>query len=208
MASRHAGDGVAQPRESARARILDTAYELFSRHGIRAVGIDRIIAEAHIAKATLYRHFASKEELVIAFLDMRERRWTHEWLETRTQQLAPRPEDRMLSVFDAFDEWFHRSDYEGCSFINTLLEVDESGNPIHREAVRHLGVLRETVQRFAEQAGAQNPQEMSYQMQILMMGAIVSASRGDLEAARRARVFAELLLRAQPDARGSFIRPI
>jgi AcrR family transcriptional regulator len=194
MASRHAGEGVAQPRKDARARILDTAYELFSRHGIRAVGIDRIIAEAHIAKATLYRHFPSKEDLVIAFLDMRERRWTHEWLEARTEALAPRPQERVLFVFDALDEWFHRPYYEGCSFINTLLEVDESDNPIHREAVRHLGVVRETLQRYAEQAGAQNPEEMSYQMQILMMGAIVSAARGDLEAARRARVFAELLL--------------
>jgi AcrR family transcriptional regulator len=194
MASRHAGEGVAQPRETARARILDTAYELFSKHGIRAVGIDRIIAEAQIAKATLYRHFPSKEDLVIAFLDMRERRWTHEWLEARTELLAPRPQERVLFVFDALDEWFHRSDYEGCSFINTLLEVDESENPIHREAVRHLSVVRETLERYAEQAGAQNPEEMSYQLQILMMGAIVSAARGDLEAGRRARVFAELLL--------------
>jgi AcrR family transcriptional regulator len=194
MASRHAGEGVTQPSEDARARILGSAYELFSRHGIRAVGIDRIIAEAHVAKATLYRHFPSKQALVIAFLDMRERRWTHEWLEARTELLAPRPQDRVLAVFDALDEWFHRSDYEGCSFINTLLEVDESDNPIHRAAVRHLGVLRETLQRYAEQAGARNPQEMGYRMQILLMGAIVSAARGDLEAARRARAFAELLL--------------
>jgi AcrR family transcriptional regulator len=185
---------MTQPSEDARARILGSAYELFSRHGIRAVGIDRIIAEAHVAKATLYRHFPSKQALVIAFLDMRERRWTHEWLEARTELLAPRPQDRVLAVFDALDEWFHRSDYEGCSFINTLLEVDESDNPIHRAAVRHLGVLRETLQRYAEQAGARNPQEMSYRMQILLMGAIVSAARGDLEAARRARAFAELLL--------------
>jgi AcrR family transcriptional regulator len=194
MASRDAGKGVAQPRESARTRILETAYELFSRHGIRAIGIDRIIAEAQIAKATLYRHFPSKEDLVIAFLDLRERRWTHEWLEAETERLAPRPEERVLFVFDALDKWFHRSDYEGCSFINTLLEIAEADNPIHRAAIRHLGVVRETLQRYGEQAGARNPEEIGYQMQILMMGAIVSARRGDLEAGRRARVFAELLL--------------
>jgi AcrR family transcriptional regulator len=194
MASRHAGKGLAQPRENARARILDTAYELFSRHGIRAVGIDRIIAEAQIAKATLYRHFPSKEDLVIAFLDMREQRWTHEWLETETERLAPRPQERVLFVFDALDEWFHRSDYEGCSFINTLLEIAEADNPIHREAVRHLGVVRQILQRYGAQAGARNPEETGYQMQILMMGAIVSARAGDLEAGRRARVFAALLL--------------
>jgi AcrR family transcriptional regulator len=193
MASRHAGGGAAHG-EDARSRILNTADELFSRHGIRAVGIDRIIAEADVAKATLYRHFPSKEELVIAFLEMRERRWTHEWLEARTEQLAPRPEDRALFVFDALDEWFHRSDYEGCAFMNALLEINESDNPIHREAVRQLGLIRELLKRYAEQAGAQDPVQVSYQMQILMMGAIVSAARGDLEAGRRARVVAELLL--------------
>jgi hypothetical protein len=72
-------------------------------------------------------------------------------------------------------------------------QVDERDNPIHREAVRHLGVVRETLERWAEQAGAHNPVEMSYQLQILMMGAIVSATSGELEAARRARVFAQLL---------------
>jgi AcrR family transcriptional regulator len=194
MTSRQAGEGASQPRKGARARILETAYDLFSHNGIRAVGIDRIIAEASIAKATLYRHFPSKEDLVIAFLDLREQRWTHEWLEAETERLAPRPQERVLFVYDALDEWFHRADFEGCSFINTLLEISDTDSPIHQAAARHLGVIRQSLQRYAGQAGAHDPEEMGYQLQILMMGAIVSAGSGDLGAGRRARSFAELLL--------------
>jgi AcrR family transcriptional regulator len=195
MASRD-GEGLAGPGGGARGRILDTAYELFSRNGIRAVGIDRIIAEAGIAKATLYRHFPSKEQLVLAFLDLRERRWTHEWLEAESERRAATRQERVLVVFDVLDEWFHRADYEGCSFINTLLEISDLDSPIHQDAVRRLSVVREILERYATEAGTRNPCEMGYQLQILMMGAIVSAGQGDLVAARRARELVVLLLTA------------
>ncbi|HEV7585240.1 MAG TPA: TetR/AcrR family transcriptional regulator [Solirubrobacteraceae bacterium] len=194
MTSRDAGEAGVGQRDSARARILETAYDLFSHNGIGAVGIDRIIAEAGIAKATLYRHFPSKEELVLAFLELREQRWTHEWLEAESGRMAHSPKERLLSVFDALDEWFHRTDFEGCSFIKTLLEVDEPDSPVHRAAARHLGEVRHKLQLYAAEAGAREPEEMGYQLQVLMMGAIVSAGRGDLEAASRARVFVERLL--------------
>ena len=76
----------------ARDRIVDTAYDLFSRHGIRAVGVDRIVAESGVAKMSLYRHFPSKDDLVLAFLQERERRWTNEWL--RAEVGAPRRDRR------------------------------------------------------------------------------------------------------------------
>jgi AcrR family transcriptional regulator len=91
---------------SARDRILQTAYHLFSRHGIRAVEIDTIVAESHVAKMTLYRYFPSKEDLVLAFLDLRRQRWTHEWLEAGIERRAATPRERLLSVFDLLDEWF------------------------------------------------------------------------------------------------------
>jgi hypothetical protein len=108
-------------------------------------------------------------------------------------------------VFDALDAWFHSADFEGCSFIKTLLEVSEPDSPVHRAAARHLGEVRKKLQLYAEQAGAREPEEMGYQVQVLMMGAIVSAGRGDLEAAVRARGFVELLL---DDSRESAVRPI
>lgn len=181
----------------ARERILDAAYELFSRHGINTVGIDRVIAEADVAKATLYHHFPSKQALVIAFLELRAQRWTHEWLEAEAERRVG-PEHRALAVFDALDEWFHRPDYEGCSFINTLLEINDRDSLVYKEAVRHLGVVRGILEGFVEQAGARNPHETAYQLQILVMGAIVSASRGDVSAAQRARSLgAELLARSR-----------
>jgi AcrR family transcriptional regulator len=182
------------PRKGARTRILDAAYELFSRRGINAVGIDQIIAEAPVAKATLYHHFASKEDLVCAFLELRERRWTVEWLQAEIESRAHSGRSRALVAFDALDEWFHRPDFEGCSFINTLLEISDSSNPIHQAAVRHLAVIQTMLEGYVEEAGVANPREASWQLQVLMMGAIVSAGRGDEMAARHARSLAELML--------------
>lgn len=181
-------------RRGARTRILDAAYELFSRRGINAVGIDQIIAEAPVAKATLYHHFASKEDLVCAFLELRERRWTVEWLQAEIESRAESGRSRALVTFDALDEWFQRPDFEGCSFINTLLEISDSNSPIHRAAVRHLAAIQTMLEGYVEEAGVANPREMSWQLQVLMMGAIVSAGRGDDKAARHARSLAELML--------------
>src|ERR687895_1242404 len=106
-----------------RERVLDTAYELFSRRGIRAVGIDEVVVRAGVAKATLYRHFPSKDDLVLAFLERREERWTRDWVEAEARRRGETPEEQLLAIFDAFDEWFRRDDFEGCSFVNVLLEV-------------------------------------------------------------------------------------
>src|SRR5262245_41974450 len=107
----------------ARERILGSAYELFCRRGVRAVGVDEVIARAGVAKATLYRHFPSKDELVLAFLDLREQRWTRDFVEAGAIARASDPEERLLAIFDVFDEWFHRDDFEACAFINVLLEM-------------------------------------------------------------------------------------
>src|SRR5689334_25448456 len=91
----------------ARERILDAAYELFSREGIQAVGVDAVISRSGVARQTLYRHFASKEDLVLAFLERREELWTRGWLEAQVVARASDPAARLLSIFDVFDEWFH-----------------------------------------------------------------------------------------------------
>jgi AcrR family transcriptional regulator len=185
---------------AARERILETAYQLFSRNGVQAVGVNRIVAEAHVAKMTLYSHFATKEDLVIAFLELREQRWTRDWLEAEINRVEGVPPPAgTLALFDALDGWVRRRDYEGCSFINTLLEFQSTERP-HREAARQLEVIRTLLEGHARSAGIAKPEEFSHQLQILMMGAIVSASRGDLDAARRARGIAEALLSRWPDA--------
>jgi AcrR family transcriptional regulator len=179
---------------SARERILDTAYDLFSRHGIRAVGIDRIIATSGVAKMSLYRHFRSKDALVLAFLQEREKRWTLEWLHSEVTSRAEDGAGRMLAIFDVFDEWFRQPDFEGCSFINVLLEFTELEHPIRRATTEHLATIRGLVREFAERAGMADPDAVARQWHILMKGSIVAAGEGDREAARRARALGELLL--------------
>src|SRR4051812_7895477 len=114
-------EAAAAGRQSARERILDTAYELFSRHGTRAVGVDRIIAECGIAKMTLYRNFPSKDELILAFLDRRAERWTHEWLECEAGR-GGSPAQCLLAVFDTFDGWVPPAGLQGCSVLHLMLE--------------------------------------------------------------------------------------
>ena len=111
-------------QSDARQRILDAAYDLFSRHGIRGVGVDAIIERSGVARMTLYRHFGSKDALVLAFLERREERWTKEWLQSEVERRASDPAQRLLVIFDVFDEWFQRGDFEGCSFINVLLGLE------------------------------------------------------------------------------------
>jgi AcrR family transcriptional regulator len=180
------------PRD-ARERILDAAYELFCRRAIRDVGIDEVIERAGVAKATLYRHFSSKDELVIAFLERREERWTLAWVEAEARRRGSTPEEQLLAIFELFDEWFHRDDFEACSFINVLLEMGPA-HPAGQASVRHLASIRSVVGRLAEEAALRDPDSFARSMHILMKGSIVSATEGDAEAAQRARSMAGLLI--------------
>jgi len=186
--------GTAGGHQSARERILDTAYELFSRHGTRAVGVDRIIAECGIAKMTLYRNFPSKNDLILAFLDRRDELWTRAWLQAEARRRGSSPAQRLLAIFDTFEGWFAQADFEGCSFINVMLELDDIDNPVRQATVRHLESIRGFVSGLAEEAGIPDPDGFARQWHILMKGSIVSAAEGDLAAASRARQMGALLL--------------
>ena len=142
---------------------------------------------------TLYAHFASKEDLVLAFLEERNKRWTEGWLRTQIEQRAQDPRGRVLAIFDAFDDWFHEADFESCSLTRTLLET-QAPDPQHTSAVLQLERIRLMLREEIEGAGVRDSDEIAYLIQTLMLGAIMSASRGDLDAARRVRGLAERLL--------------
>ncbi len=180
----------------ARGRILETAYRLFSRHGIHTVGIDRIVAEAQVAKMTLYRHFPSKEALVLAFLELREQRWTRGWLQREVEARATTPRARLLTVFDVLGEWFARVDYEGCAFLKTLMETHDEAGPVHNAVVAHMQTIRALLHGYATAAGLAQPDCVADQLHGLMSGAIVAASSGDRRAAERARGVAAMLTAA------------
>lgn len=178
---------------SPRERILEAAYELFAESGVGQVGIDTILNRSGCAKASLYGHFRSKEELVIAFLDRREAVWTRAWLEAEINRRASDPKERLLAIFDTFDGWFHKKSFEGCSFINILLE-SKKGSTVRRAATNHLGKIRAIVRDLAEEAGLRDPDQFAQAWHMLMKGAIVAAGEGNRAAAREAKRAARLIL--------------
>src|SRR5882724_8239221 len=143
--------GSRRGRDGARERVLAAAYDLFSRQGTRNVGIDAIIERSGVAKMSLYRHFASKQDLVAAFLERREALWTFDWLRSDVCRRATAPADRLLAIFDVFDDWFRSDAFDGCSFIKVLLEYP-SGHPSRRSAVAHLATIRAFLKELAGEA--------------------------------------------------------
>jgi AcrR family transcriptional regulator len=188
--------GTSPPAEgpTARERILETAYELFSRHGTHAVGVDAIVSGSGVAKMSLYRNFGSKDELILAFLRVREERWSRRWLEAEVMRRAGTPADRLLAVFDVFGEWFARDDYEGCAFVNVMLGIDDRDHPLRRASVAHLANIRVFLRGLAEDAGIADADGFARQWHILMKGSLVAAAEGDVDAARRASQMGRLLL--------------
>ena len=184
----------ANPAQTPRERILDTAYELFSHRGVHDVGIDELIERAGVAKATLYRHFRSKDDLVLAFLEQREQLWTYGWVEAEARRRGETPEEQLLAIFDLFDEWFHRDDFEGCSFINVLLEFGNLDHPIGRASADYLENIRSVVRTLAQDAGLRDPDAFALSWHILMKGSIVQAAEGDRDAAKRAQALGRLLI--------------
>ncbi len=177
-----------------RERILDAAYDLFSRAGVRAVGVDTITAEADVAKMTLYRNFASKNDLALAFLELREERWTVGWVQDEVLRRAATPAARLLTIFEIFTEWFERDDFEGCAFVTSLLEFEDRADPVRQACITHLATIRAFVCGLATEAGVEDPARFAAQWHILMKGSIVAAHEGDRDAAMKARELGALLL--------------
>jgi AcrR family transcriptional regulator len=182
------------PGVKARDRILDSAYELFSRYGVRAIGIDAIIKHSGVARMTLYRNFRSKDALVLAFLEKRANNWTRGWLQAEVERRARTPRERLLAIFDVFAEWFERDDFEGCSFINVMLEHAGAESAIQSASVRYLADIRGFLESLAREAGIDDAPDFARKWHILMKGAIVAAGEGDRKAAARARELGRLLL--------------
>lgn len=186
MTTKHA---QGRPRE----RLVDAAYDLFSRDGVNQVGVDTILAELGCAKASLYSNFKTKVDLAIAFLDRREVVWTRGWLESEIKSHATNPEAQLLAIFDVFDGWFRKKTFEGCSFINVLLE-SKLDSPIRRAAAIHLAKIRAIVRGLAEEANLREPDKFAQAWHMLMKGSIVSAGEGNRNAARQAKYAARLVL--------------
>jgi AcrR family transcriptional regulator len=194
--TRHRRESQSQTT-GARERLVLAAYDLFCRFGVQSVGIDRIIDEAGVAKTTLYRHFRSKDELVLAVLDLREQLWTREWLEESVRRRARTPEKQLLAIFDLFHEWFQLDDYEGCLFMNTVLETHDPESVVRIDSTTRLANVHSFLQGLAEEAGIRRADDFARHWQLLLLGSISAASNGDRQAAHRARTMASLFLERQ-----------
>jgi AcrR family transcriptional regulator len=153
-----------------------------------------VIERAGVAKATLYRHFATKNDLVLAVLQRREEIWTHGLIEAQSEQRGTTPEEQLLAIFDVMHEWFQRRDgYEACSFINVLLELG-ADHPAGQASIAHIDRVRDIVRRRALAAGLSDVEDFASSWHILMKGAIILAAVGDLDAAQRAKKMAFALI--------------
>jgi AcrR family transcriptional regulator len=158
------------------------------------VGIDAVIAESGVSRMTLYRHFPSKEELVLAYLEQREEQWTRAWLQNDVCGRTADPAERLLTIFDVFDEWFNTPTFEGCAFVNVMLETADDRDTIYEACNTYLANIRSFIQELAVDAGIADPDAFSRKWHILMKGSIVSCGEGDRHAAKRAQAMARLVL--------------
>jgi AcrR family transcriptional regulator len=183
--------GAAGP--SARERIVGEAFVLFYAEGIRAVGVDLLISRSGVAKATFYRHFASKNDLVVAYLERR-RAAMLSWLTEEVAARAERPEERLLAIFDALADLFADPDFRGCAVHNTVVEAGPDSPAVLEGARAHQADLERYVVGLATEAGLPAPVDVAARWGLLIDGAFVGAHRTGPHAAAVARAAAEHLL--------------
>ena len=178
----------------ARERIIRTAYELFTRHGLTAVGIDRIVAEAGVAKTTLYRHFRSKDDLIAEVVERHHQLWLRDWLEPETRKRGATPAAQLLAVFETLDEWFGDQNFQGCLLINSLLEAHDRYGAVRHASIRAIDDVYAFLERLAVEAKTREPARLAQQIHLLVRGAIVAAAQGRPDAVQEASVLARQMI--------------
>ncbi len=190
MATKKSSDKEAS---SVRERLIDSADRLFYQEGFRAVGIDRVLAEAGAAKASLYAHFGSKDELMAACIERRA-------LEARAQIQAyvatAEPEQRPLRLFDFLVDWVFEKTFRGCPVQHLVAEYPETGHPARQSALVQRQWLHEQLATWCAAASLQNPEQTARALVVLFDGALTAAEQDGPERAKDARWAAEQLLKA------------
>lgn len=179
----------------ARERILLAAKALFSTQGIRATGIDSIVNSATASKMSLYKHFSSKEALIVACLQTHDTEfWT--WFIEQIECKARTPKDKLLAIFDVQAEWLHRPDFQGCPLIKASVEFPDQSHAAHQVSAAFYSKFRRYIADLAGQAGARFPERLAGQLCVLFEGAIVSEQlQRHSGAAEDAKLAAVLLIK-------------
>ena len=176
-------------------RLVGVALDLFYRHGINAVGLDWILVDAGVSKTTFYKHFKSKDELVVHALEARDRWEMGAWREAVRFLAGDAPERQLLGLLDVLDILFNEPAFLGCQFINAAAEFPNPDDAIHRVATAHKRANRDWVRDLAEDAGAREPEAFADQYTALFEGALVLRHVHDRnDAARAVRPLIESLI--------------
>ncbi len=157
---------------STKSQILTTAARLFFQNGYRAIGVDTISAEANIGKMTLYRHFESKDDLIVAYLrETNAKFW--EWFEQSTNEVD-QPRDKLIAFFRALEKLASKPTCHGCPFLNAAVDFPERDHPGHQVALEHKQAVRARFRELAKGAGARAPEVLADQLLLLMDGAFMA----------------------------------
>lgn len=174
-----------------RERLLDAADRLFYSEGVRAVGIDRVLAEANAAKASLYSHFGCKDELVAAYVERRaaaSRAAIEAWVN------AVPPRQRLRRFFDWVVEWTAQPDFRGCPMQHVVGELNDARHPARGVAMAQRAWLRERFVEWSRAAGVEDAVAMAGALVVLFDGAVAAAEQDGPQRARDARWMVERLL--------------
>ncbi|HET7446356.1 MAG TPA: TetR/AcrR family transcriptional regulator [Methyloceanibacter sp.] len=195
---------------SPRERLIEAGLKLFYRDGFHATGIEAILAEAGVAKKTLYSHFRSKEDLIVAVMRRRDENY-RAWFTSEVQRRGKTPLERLLACFDVIEDWARSKDFYGCACINASAEFADPRDPVHKVAAGNKAFVASYLRHLARDAGLRNPERLSRQLLVLIDGAVVVAQvTGEIQAVADAKRAAGLLVaEAKPDAsaRGRTARP-
>jgi len=188
---------------SKRDELVRKALLTFYKNGFGATGMDKLAAETGISKTSMYKHFRTKEDLILAVLRLRDENFRN-WLTRRIEELAKSPEERLIAMFDALAEWFQEDGFRSCMFIKASSEFQEQDSPIHVACAEHKRLLLHYLIGVARETGALNPELLSRQLLLLKEGAIVTAHlQGPAGVANDAKLAAIELVRNATGTHGA-----
>jgi AcrR family transcriptional regulator len=164
-----------RPAPGTRERILRVASRLFQKHGVRAVGLQQVVAETGLGKSLLYREFTSKDELVTAWLQATDAVWWAK-VEAELPRFDGDPARQLLRIIEMALEISRAPDFHGCSFYNTAGEFRDPTHPGRLQALRHLEHMRARLRSLGSAAGAAEPEQLADSLMLLMGGIYASTS--------------------------------
>jgi len=159
---------------SKRDELVHKALDIFYRDGFHSTGMDTLVKETGISKTSMYKHFRTKEDLILAALRLRDEKFRN-FIFRRIDDLGKTPKEKLLATFDVLAEWFEMKDFRGCMFVKASGEYPEHNSPILNTAAEHKNLLIKYLSDLAREAGAKDPENLATQILILKEGATVLA---------------------------------